>query len=702
MNLLRRFARQAVPLGAAAAFTALICSYLVFATDVPTVGVALASGGTFAVVLSFAVYMRSTRRYLKAVHAESRRGRRMDDAASARQDVILARTAALTETSTGAKPAATRQVASKQADSRRSVTFDPWPPPRGSRNSEPSTSVARVGVILDDFSRSAFAPEWEQVALTPETWRDELTAGLDLLFVESAWNGNSGAWQYHLTGPTAPRPALVDLVEACRAAGVPTVFWNKEDPVHFDDFLDTAQLFDRVYSTDVGRLPAYREALGHDRVGVLEFGAQPLIHNPVRLHGRGAQRDVAFAGMYFAHKYPERRQQMNLLLGGAVDVSPKMEHGLEIFSRFRGKDANYQFPAPFDQRVVGSLDYDRMLTAYREYKVFLNVNSVVDSPSMCARRIFEITACGTPVVSTPSAAVGEYFPADEVFVVSDRDSAGSTVRALVRSKELRDRAVHKGQRRIWREHTYGARVQKVLHDVGIAETSVVTRPTVTALVSTNRPHQLDHVLGVLGAQEGVDLQVALLTHGFDVEEADLRLRAKAAGVESLVVLSAGSDVPLGGCLNLLLDAADGDVVAKIDDDDLYGPQYLSDSLYALDYSGAEVVGKQAHYMYLEGVDATLLRFAEREHRYTDFVMGPTIVARRDAAQAVRFPMVGSGEDTRFLRGIERSGATTYSADRFNFVQVRGKSGHTWRVPEMEMLATGNVAFYGDPGPHAIL
>ena len=46
-----------------------------------------------------------------------------------------------------------------------------------------------------------------------------------------------------------------------------------------------------------------------------------------------------------------------------------------------------------------------MLTAYKGYKVFLNVNSVVDSPSMCARRIFEINAAGTPVVTTPSAAV---------------------------------------------------------------------------------------------------------------------------------------------------------------------------------------------------------------------------------------------------------------------------------------------------------
>ena len=73
--------------------------------------------------------------------------------------------------------------------------------------------------------------------------------------------------------------------------------------------------------------------------------------------------------------------------------------------------------------MVGSLNYAQMLTAYRAYKVFLNVNSVVESPSMCARRIFEISASGTPVVSAPSAAIGQFFEADEVPVAASPQEA---------------------------------------------------------------------------------------------------------------------------------------------------------------------------------------------------------------------------------------------------------------------------------------
>lgn len=575
----------------------------------------------------------------------------------------------------------------------------PWPLPERA----PRRPDLRVGVVLDDFSALAYRYEWDQVALTPQGWRAQVVEPrpLDLLFVESAWHGNGDAWQYHLAGPSAPRPALVELVAWCRDHGVPTVFWNKEDPAHYDDFLATARLFDHVLTTDEGRLPAYRRDLGHERVGLLPFAAQPAVHNPVRLPPDQHQsRDLLFGGMYFAHKFPERRAQMDLLLGAAERVSARMGTGLEIFSRYLGGDERYQFPAPLDARVVGSLDYARMLTATRAYKVVLNVNSVVDSPSMCARRVLEASACGTPVVSTPSAAIDRVFAGDEVLRVATPEEAEWTLRALVGSPEMRDRTVHLAQRRIWAAHTYGHRVDDVLAATGMA-TRRRARPTVSALVSTNRPQQLDHVLSTLGAQVDVDLQVVLLAHGWDLP-ADVAERAAAHGVTDLVTLTAPSGLTLGECLNRLVTAADGDVVAKVDDDDLYGPHYLSDQLYALDFSGAEVVGKQAHHMYLEGQDVTILRFPDREHRYTDLVMGPTIVTGCDVARAHPFAAVGRGEDTGFLRDVVAGGGRVYSADRFSFLQMRHTSGlHTWEAGSTELLAGARVVGYGLMRSHVV-
>ena len=128
-------------------------------------------------------------------------------------------------------------------------------------------------------------------------------------------------------------------------------------------------------------------------------------------------------------------------------------------------------------------------------------------------------------------------------------------------------------------------------------------------------------------------------------------------------------------------AASGQVLTKMDDDDHYGPHYLSDQLHALAYSGADVVGKQAHYMHLETANAAILRFAAREHRFTDFVMGPTIMARREVFTDHPFLDVTVGEDTGFcalrmppVGSFTRRTASTTSRS----VPVTGTRGR-WRT-----------------------
>lgn len=552
----------------------------------------------------------------------------------------------------------------------------------------------KVACILDEFSMRAWGEVFDLLPVTPADWKDQLSAHTpDLLFVESAWHGNEDSWQFHLTGSKAPSEPLQQLVAQCRKQGVPSVFWNKEDPPHFEDFLETAGLFDYVFTTDVNKVEAYRAALGHDHIDVLPFAAAEQIHNPARLRHGHQVRDVAFAGTYFAHKFPERRAQMELLLGGALDTAERLAHGLDIYSRFEGADTRYQFPSPFAERVVGSLDYDDMLLAYKAYKVFLNVNSVTDSPSMCARRVFEIVASGTPVLSADSAAIGNFFEPDEVPVAHHRGEAAQMIRALCRSSELRDRLVHKAQRRIWEHHTYAHRADALMQTVGLGPLDRLDVPSVSVLISTNRPNMVEHVLRSAGSQVGVDLQVVLVTHGFVISDAELHALASSAGVERLVHTTVASAEPLGACLQTAVGMAEGDILSKMDDDDYYAPNYLKDLVNSMRFSTADIVGKQAHYMHIASSDATMLRFPEREHRWTDIVMGPTVTARREVFQEVGFARLPTGEDTDFLRRAAEGGARIYSADRFNFIQRRS-SGHTWDASDWELLATGDVRAFG--------
>lgn len=570
------------------------------------------------------------------------------------------------------------------------------------KDQSPRRADLTVAVILDEFSEVAFRFEWNQVLLTRANWEEELRAqAVDFLFVESAWAGNSGAWRYQITGMSGPKPDFLKLLEFCKQEDIPTVFWNKEDPAHYGDFIEAALEFDVVFTTDSNCLEAYRKDLGHDRVHVLPFAAQPAVHNPIRPKHGWRSRDVAFAGMYFANKFPERRNQLDVLLKGAIDATADRKPGLEIFSRVMRR-TEYQFPKEFKRYVVGSLSYPQMLAAYKAYSVFLNVNSVVDSPSMCARRVFEITASGTPVLTTPSEAIPRYFTADEITTVSTREEAARMTRVLLTNPAMADRMVHKAQRRVWSQHTYSHRVERVVQSVVPARSRPVTPPDLSVVVSTIRPHLTERLLQTLGAQKGVDLEVVLLTHGFEVSSGELDRMKEEAGLEHLVVLTAGRDRSLGSCLNRCVDAAGGSVVTKMDDDDYYAPHYLADQVSALMYSGAQVIGKQAHYMFLKSHNATVLRFPQKEHTFTHLVMGPTIMGKREIFARNPFIDASIGEDTAFLRSIREQDGLIYASDRFNYCQYRGSADHTWEINSHEILGASAIEIFGKPSEHVTI
>lgn len=556
-----------------------------------------------------------------------------------------------------------------------------------------------AAVILDQFSELAFRYEWQQVKIGPTTWKAELERTRpDLLFVESAWNGNDGAWRLAMTGEEAPSAELRQLVAWCREQGIPTVFWNKEDPPNYERFIETATLFDAVFTVDAGRIPDYRRDLGHDRVDLLPFAAQPRIHNPLRRDDAGAERphDVAFAGTYFAEKHPERREQMEFLLEPA-----RTEHDLHIYSRMQVEDKRYRFPSRFQSNIAGSLPYEQMLAAYNTYKVFLNVNSVTSSATMCARRLFELSAAQTAVLSAPAPSIPEFF-GDDISVAHDAEEAKLKLRNLITQGELRDRQALRAHRHVFDRHLYTHRADQILASVGIESPPVEI--SISAVVPTMRPDQLANVWAFMQSQQHPHTELVLVTHGFTPDAELLAELQDRFPLSHFTVVEADSSLRLGALMNLGVDAASGRYVAKMDDDNYYGPHYLSDLVRAFSWTDAQVVGKWAHYVHIGDDDGpTLLRFQDFEHRFVRLVQGGTILTPAEVARELRFEDLPRRVDTTFLEKVHAAGGTVYSSDRFNFISTRkaDASGHTWGISTDEILArSSRVQFFG-PAEHHV-
>jgi len=224
-------------------------------------------------------------------------------------------------------------------------------------------------------------------------------------------------------------------------------------------------------------------------------------------------------------------------------------------------------------------------------------------------------------------------------------------------------------------------------------------------VPTNRPHELDNVIANVARQDETprgNVQLVLVLHAVDVDEAGLRNRIRAAGIEHFEVLRADASQTLGACMNLGIDAAAGRYVAKVDDDNYYGRHYLSDLVDAFTYTDAGIVGKWAHYVWLRSSGAVLLRNRHSEYRDERLVQGGTIVLRRDVARELRFGDLPRAVDTDLLNRARDAGVRVFSADRFNFVSIRGldRHAHTWPIADTALMnRAGELLFFGDPREH---
>ncbi|MDP9801235.1 spore maturation protein CgeB [Arcanobacterium wilhelmae] len=560
----------------------------------------------------------------------------------------------------------------------------------------PPTHEVRAAVIADEFTIDSLKFEWEQELITPANWHDVLSSNPpDLLFVEAAWHGNNDAWQYQIVGRDAPGPDLRALVRWCRKHDVPTVFWANNEPSDVDQVTKAASLFDVVFTTDSDAIARF-EGLGVPDVALLPYAAQPVLHNPQAIthrHKVVPREDVAFAGMYFAHRFPARKEQMNMLFDAVRKPGVQIGTKLDIFSRQPAGDPRYQFPAEFTNQVRGTLPYSQMLTAYRAYKAFLNVHSEADSPTVVSRRSFEIPASGAPLVELPTRGVNHFFTDAMVAKVRTSDEAARALNTIISDAHFGDHMAYVATQEIWLKHRYEHRVNEVLRHVDLGE--LATRaPRVSAIIASKRRFQVERVLGMLAEQRGVELQVLFGTHGFPATQI-LRNLAASKGL-NVQWLQFDPSESLGAMYNAMIERADGDFVAKIDDDDFYDSTYLLDAAMAHRYSGSELVGKRATFVYLKDTDQMLSCFEGDENRFVHEVAGPTIFTTRDLAREVRFEHLSTGEDSDFLRRGTQAGSSVYATSRFGFVRYRGSSSHTWAAANSTFEANGSFAHPGGP------
>jgi len=225
-------------------------------------------------------------------------------------------------------------------------------------------------------------------------------------------------------------------------------------------------------------------------------------------------------------------------------------------------------------------------------------------------------------------------------------------------------------------------------------------PTVSVLVSTLRADDLSNLLNQLISQTLPEFELVLGLHTIELSASHKKQIASLHRRKIKVIAKEFSkDKTLGMILSELAKLSSGEFIAKMDDDDYYGPEHLRDLLDAAIATKADVVGRAMNYVYLEPLQLTVRRFAphgtQAVELWSDWVCGGTIVAKREAAEGAGWFGEGNTAVDRFLlSGITNNGGKIWRTFGAGYIYRRTFTFHTYVTNYSKYLNGANEQVVG--------
>ncbi len=226
--------------------------------------------------------------------------------------------------------------------------------------------------------------------------------------------------------------------------------------------------------------------------------------------------------------------------------------------------------------------------------------------------------------------------------------------------------------------------------------SFSTLPNVSIILVSRRPDVITRVLEMLAKQTYKNFEVIVALHGANPVYASL-IRESYSEL-NLTTFAEPEESIFGHVLNKATRMAHGDYVLKVDDDDIYGADFLLDLVIARMCTKADFVGKAPEFTYLSSFNQTVRRMGFQSEAFVDAVAGGTMMMPIDILHELGgWRGVPRHVDRALFQRINEAGGSGYAASPFGFVYVRHQNGHTWDAHDTRFLRKNSEQWHGAPG-----
>jgi glycosyltransferase involved in cell wall biosynthesis len=203
---------------------------------------------------------------------------------------------------------------------------------------------------------------------------------------------------------------------------------------------------------------------------------------------------------------------------------------------------------------------------------------------------------------------------------------------------------------------------------------------ISVLACTNREDFIENIIRNFEKQTLRDKELVLILNSNEINSK--RIEELLKNLQSCYqLLQYPKEVTLGECLNKGAAAASYNYVAKMDDDDYYGPEYLDEAFGTIVQTDSDVVGKSSFYIFFKRNHELRLFNPNREHNWIInngqnhykadyFFSGGTLVVKKEVFRQIAFPAVNIGEDSGFQRLCFENQLKMYSLSKDHYAYIR--------------------------------
>lgn len=210
---------------------------------------------------------------------------------------------------------------------------------------------------------------------------------------------------------------------------------------------------------------------------------------------------------------------------------------------------------------------------------------------------------------------------------------------------------------------------------------------ISVITCTNRKSKMNYLFDNFLRQnyELKELIIILNNNDMSFEE----YREKAEPYDNIKVFQLDEKLTLGECFIYGIEHASFDYIAKFDDDDYYGRNYLKQAMETFKKVPCDIIGKASYYIYFHESKTLALYAEQKQNMFINRVTDSSLVFKRHVFDNVEIPiMKKAGTFAQFQTRLVEHGMKIYSTDCYHYLVNRYSDrdhNHTWKISDERYL-----------------